>query len=167
MNIWAISDTHLSNKPEKDMSYFGNHWKHHAAKITDNWERLVEDQDVVLIPGDVCWATNIADGIKELGFFESLPGEKVFVKGNHDYWWDSISKVRNLAPPHLHFIQNDAVTFGNIGIGGTRLWAYDFVKWPCVIRNMELDSQSQNKTEKDENWLKRSAIVSLVDCKIV
>lgn len=155
MKVWAISDTHLSSDPEKDMSVFGDNWKYHAAKITDNWERLVGENDVVLIPGDICWATSLGNGIRELRFFESLPGEKVFIKGNHDYWWDSISKVRKLSPPRTHFIQNDIVTFGNFGIGGTRLWAYDFIKWPCVARNLELDGKTQDKPEVDQNWLKK------------
>lgn len=158
MKLFALSDTHLcTTNPEKDMGVFGELWQNHTLKIKSRWESVVGEDDIVLIAGDICWAMKFDDGLEELRFLADLPGEKVFIKGNHDYWWQSIKKVRSLAPSRMHFIQNDAAAFDSFGIGGSRLWNFDFVKWPCVIRNIELDEEKEGKEtiEQDADWLEK------------
>jgi len=152
VKIWGISDLHLCiTDPEKKMDIFGDNWIDHGNKIRNNWKNVVGDDDIVLIPGDICWAMRLLEGIKELEFLVDLPGEKVFVKGNHDFWWDSINKVRKNAPARMHFIQNDSVVIGEYGFAGTRLWDYEFVKWPCVFTGRE--DQIPETKEVSDNWL--------------
>lgn len=155
MKLFALSDTHLcTTNPEKNMGVFGEIWKNHPQKIETRWKSIVGEDDIVLISGDICWALKFNDGLQELQFLSTLPGEKVFVKGNHDYWWESIKKLRFSAPSRMHFIQNSAVEINKFGIGGTKLWNFDFVKWSCVVRNVELDEEKKAKGETvDENWL--------------
>lgn len=156
MKVFAISDLHYcQTNPEKDMVRFGEEWRNHHQKIKSSWLSLVGEDDIVLIPGDICWATSFHNGLQELAFIDVLPGEKIFVKGNHDFWWDSISKVRKQSPARMHFIQNDSVVLGDYAFAGTRLWAYEFVKWPSVVRNLELDKENKDKPEVDKNWLEK------------
>ena len=157
MKLFALSDTHLcTTNPEKDMSVFGEIWQNHPLKIKSRWESVVGDDDIVLISGDICWAMKFEEGLQELQFLSTLPGEKVFIKGNHDFWWQSIKKVRSLAPSRMHFIQNSTVEIGKFGIGGTKLWNFDFINWPCIIRNKEMDEEKAARgetIEQDVDWL--------------
>jgi len=158
MKIWAISDLHLcTTDPEKKMDRFGENWIDHPTNIYNNWKSVVGDNDIVLIPGDICWALKFDNGLQELRYLQDLPGIKVFSKGNHDYWWKSIKNLRMNAPDRMYFINNDALTLDingyRIGIGGTRLWHYDLISWPCVLRNEELDELAKDKEPVDPKWL--------------
>lgn len=109
--------------PEKSMEFFGEPWAGgYTEKIETNWRAKVQEEDLVLIAGDISWAMREADALPDLQWIHSLPGTKVIIRGNHDYWWGSISKVRRLLPPSIHAIQNDAFNFGPYSIGGSRLW---------------------------------------------
>jgi uncharacterized protein len=123
MHIWAISDLHLSfGVANKQMDLFGENWVEHARKMAHNWDRLVHEEDLVLIAGDVSWATRLSEALPDLAWIEQRPGTKVIVRGNHDFWWESLSKVRKSLPPSLHVIQNDAYVTPTVAIGGARLW---------------------------------------------
>lgn len=102
------------------MSKFG--WNNHVEQIEKNWKRLVSEEDLVLIPGDISWAKTAKEALPDLQFLHSLPGKKLLLKGNHDYWWPSNQKLSLLLPPSLHFICNTTFTFKNVAIGGTRFW---------------------------------------------
>jgi predicted phosphohydrolase len=128
--IFAISDLHLSHAQPKPMEMFGEHWKDHAARIERSWKERVSARDIVLVGGDISWAMKLADALPDLWWIEALPGEKVLVKGNHDYWWDGIGRVRKAAGKGMHFIQNDAVMLDGIAIGGSRLWNFPDVYAP-------------------------------------
>jgi hypothetical protein len=104
------------------MDVFGAHWENHHIKLRDNWTELVAEEDWVLVPGDVSWAMRLDDAISDLSWLGRLPGSKVMVKGNHDYWWSSLAKVREVLPAGMHAIQNDAVDTGWWVIGGARGW---------------------------------------------
>jgi predicted phosphohydrolase len=121
MRIFAMSDFHLSLSGEKPMDKFGPHWTEHPARIAETCRQLIGDQDLFLIPGDHSWALRLEEAEDDLRFIESLPGIKVLCRGNHDYWWQGISKVRERFPG-LTFLQNDAVNFGDVSICGTRGW---------------------------------------------
>lgn len=105
------------------MDIFGEKWRNHAVKIADNWKSKVSNDDVVLIPGDISWAMTLKDAREDLHFISMLPGIKVFLKGNHDYWWNSVTQLRTVLPERCYCIQNDSVTIGDYSFGGTRLWS--------------------------------------------
>ncbi|MFZ7101843.1 MAG: metallophosphoesterase [Peptococcaceae bacterium] len=127
MRIFALGDPHLSFDDQgniyKPMDIFGDQWENHHLKIEKNWESFVRADDVVLIPGDLSWALKLEEALPDLQYLGRLPGIKVIIKGNHDLWWQSITKVRNSLPVGMHAIQNDHILLkGNIAVCGTRGW---------------------------------------------
>ena len=103
------------------MDVFGPGWAEHWKKIESNWRQRISEQDLVLIPGDLSWGMREPEAEKDLRWLEALPGIKVVTKGNHDYWWQSVSKIRK-AYPGIRFLQNDSVLVNGVGICGTRGW---------------------------------------------
>ncbi|MEG6615031.1 metallophosphoesterase [Peptococcaceae bacterium 1198_IL3148] len=134
MKIYAISDVHLSFlEPvdpnnwdavvdHKPMDVCSSRWKQHYKQLYYNWHEMVKDGDVVLMPGDISWALKLEEAVHDMHYLGSLPGTIIAVQGNHDYWWQSISKVRKAMPANMQGIQNDHVMVGNIAICGTRGW---------------------------------------------
>ncbi len=123
MKLFALSDPHLSfGTPNKKMDRFGPQWVDHADKIAAAWRERVGADDVVLVPGDISWAMNLDQARPDLEFLGALPGHKVLLKGNHDFWWSTISKVRAALPPRMHAVQGDVVRIGPLAIAGSRLW---------------------------------------------
>ncbi|MDR1778169.1 MAG: metallophosphoesterase [Clostridiales Family XIII bacterium] len=112
--IWAIGDLHLSFSSEKPMWVFGDIWKDHDEKIKESCEKCVGAEDVLLILGDISWALKTADADADLTWVSALPGRKVLLRGNHDLWWTSVSKLR-ARYPGLSFLQNDCLLVGNAG----------------------------------------------------
>jgi len=134
VSFFGISDLHLSFakpvNPErweevelyKPMDIFNHEWHQHYRKIYNNWQALVEPRDIVLLPGDISWATRLEEARHDVDFLGLLPGTIVAVPGNHDYWWQSLSKVRKFIPENVLVIQNDHVMVGDTAICGTRGW---------------------------------------------
>lgn len=123
MRIWAIADLHLSfGVKDKSMDYFGSNWADHAKRIAENWRAVIAPEDLVLIAGDISWALKLEDAIPDLLWIHELPGTKVLLKGNHDFWWGSLGKVTKILPPSMHLIQNNAFFWRGVAIGGARLW---------------------------------------------
>lgn len=123
MKVFAISDLHLSGVKEKPMNIFGEVWEGHFEKISADWRAKVTDEDVVLIGGDTSWGMKLEEGMFDVARLAGLPGRKVFIRGNHDYWWSAITRVRTLAPDDtFFFLQNDCVKFENVIIAGSRGW---------------------------------------------
>lgn len=134
MKIFALGDLHLSFKTVPDPADFSTFqeykpmgevneaWTGHAQKIYENWSRTVGPSDVVLVPGDISWAMRLPEAAGDLTFLGSLPGLKICVQGNHDYWWQSVSRVRAALPPGVRVIQNDHVRLGSLAVCGTRGW---------------------------------------------
>ena len=122
MRVYAIADPHLSGASPKPMDVFGGNWEGHPDAFFDGWRSTVTDEDLVLVPGDISWATKLDDALADLQAIAALPGEKVLLRGNHDYWWPSISKLRRALPPSMHALQNDALEFGGVVVAGTRGW---------------------------------------------
>ena len=121
MKVFAISDLHLSFSQDKPMDIFGAHWNNYTEKISNNWSNKVGDDDVVVIAGDVSWAMRIEDAVKDVNWIKNLPGKKIIIRGNHDYWWGSLTKVRQIAG-EICVLQNDAVKYGNNVFCGSRGW---------------------------------------------
>jgi len=123
MSIWAIADLHLSfGVANKKMDIFGEQWREHADKIAKNWKAKIANDDLVLIAGDISWAMRLEDVAPDLSWIDQLPGTKVMIRGNHDYWWHSISKIKKILPPSIHVIQNDAFGWNHVSVGGARMW---------------------------------------------
>ena len=94
---------------DKPMDIFGAAWRDHPDKIRTAWQDVVTDDDVVLVPGDISWAMTLGEAEEDLAYLGSLPGRIIMIRGNHDYWWDGIGKVRRALPPNVSAIQNDHV----------------------------------------------------------
>ncbi|MDL2234538.1 metallophosphoesterase [Christensenellaceae bacterium OttesenSCG-928-L17] len=122
MNIFAIGDLHLSGSVNKPMHVFGPAWEQHDVRIAAAWRDTVRESDIVLLPGDFSWAMRGEEVRADLEYLHALPGKKVMIRGNHDYWWNSPSKVRAMLPPSVYIVQNDCVTIEGVHIGGTRGW---------------------------------------------
>ena len=122
MKIFAISDLHLSNATDKPMDVFGAHWSGHFDKIKAYFADHITDEDVVLIAGDTSWGMSLAEATPDLVDVDALPGKKFIIRGNHDYWWSSYSKINALGLRTVTFIQNNAFRFGNCVFCGTRGW---------------------------------------------
>lgn len=124
MKIFSISDLHLSGMCDKPMDVFGVGWEGHLDKIKSDWQSKVSNDDIVLLCGDTSWGTVLEEGLFDLNALKGLKGKKVFIRGNHDYWWNGITKLRDAAPDgSFYFLQNDCVKFGNVIICGSRGWS--------------------------------------------
>lgn len=123
MAVWAIADLHLSfGVPNKSMDIFGRQWAGYTDKIEKAWKATIAHDDLVLIPGDISWAMHPEEAKPDLDWIGRLPGTKALIKGNHDYWWGSLSKLKAVLPPSCHLIQNNSLTWNDIAIAGARLW---------------------------------------------
>ena len=127
MAVFAISDLHLSTENvSKSMSVFGNRWIDYANKIEKNWSAVVSENDTVIIPGDISWASSLDDALPDMKFLNSLPGTKIISKGNHDFWWATVSKINAYFEENelstLKVLYNDAICVENYVITGTRGW---------------------------------------------
>jgi len=140
--LFALADTHLSLFKEKPMSIFGDVWLEHHKKIEENWKRVVSENDTVLIPGDISWAMTMEEAMPDLEFLDSLPGNKIILKGNHDYWWQSVSRLNSMFKT-MKFLQNDFYVWENWAICGSRGWML-----PTDIKFEEADQKTYNRELK-------------------
>lgn len=122
MRVFAIADPHLSSRAPKPMTVFGAHWERHPEALFEGWRRVVGEDDLVLVPGDVSWAMRLEDALPDLEALAALPGRAVLLRGNHDYWWPSLRKLRAALPTGMLAIQHDAVRVGDVIVAGTRGW---------------------------------------------
>lgn len=123
MKVFAISDLHLSGMADKPMNVFGGGWEGHFEKIKQDWEEKVSEEDIVLLGGDTSWGMKLEEGIFDVRSLACLKGHKILIRGNHDYWWNGISRVRALRPDDSFvFLQNDCVKIGNLIVAGSRGW---------------------------------------------
>lgn len=121
-NIYAIGDLHLSTAVDKPMDLFGEKWTDHWQRISRDWRARVRSQDVVLLPGDISWGMQLCEALPDLQQIHALPGRKVMIKGNHDYWWSSLTKLAQVMPPSIQPLQNDCLRLPGHVICGTRGW---------------------------------------------
>ena len=144
MSVFAISDLHLSVNNPKPMDIFGPTWEGYIDKIFADWKENVRDEDIVLMSGDFSWAMKLEETKLDFELLRGLPGKIVIIRGNHDYWWKSISAVRAVLPENVYAIQNDALKFEDYIICGTRLWT--------------LPDENKPLSEEDEKIYKRELI---------
>lgn len=130
MSVFAIGDLHLPGHAQKPMDVFGSHWDRHFETISENWRAKIADEDIVLIPGDISWAMQLSEAVDDLAAIGELPGTKLLLRGNHDYWWSSLSKLRAVLPAGMHVIQNDALLLNGLAFCGTRGWTFPTQQQP-------------------------------------
>ena len=128
MAIYALSDLHLSLGVDKPMDIFGKEWDGYVEKMKENWQSIVSEDDLVIIPGDVSWATYIDEAYEDFKLINSLNGKKVILKGNHDYWWTTLTKMEKFLAENgfdtIKILNNNAIEFEDAAICGTRGWWY-------------------------------------------
>jgi len=119
--VFAISDLHLPAR-QKPMDIFGAHWENHFDRIAEDWRARVTDEDIVLLPGDLTWAMHLEEAMEDIGRVGALPGRKLILRGNHDYWWSAIGRVRRSLPEGMYAIQNDVLQLDGMLFAGSRGW---------------------------------------------
>ena len=127
MSIYTIGDLHLSFKENKPMDIFGGNWEEHYEKVKEDWNLKVKENDLVVLPGDFSWATYLKDTDEDFRYLNNLPGKKILLKGNHDYWWTTVTSMRKFLTENkfknIDFLHNNSFEFENKIIVGTRGWS--------------------------------------------
>lgn len=143
MAIYAISDLHLSFEENKPMDIFGENWGNHWEKIKIDWLNKVNENDLVLLPGDFSWATYLENTYEDFKYLNELPGKKILLKGNHDYWWNTLKSMREYIEANnfsnIDFLYNNSYLYNDYIIAGTRGW-----QW--------------SETEEDQKLLRREML---------
>ncbi len=159
MSIFAIGDLHLPGGDDKPMQVFGAHWEGHWDRIRADWRARVQPEDTVLIPGDISWAMQIENAMDDLRAIAELPGRKILLRGNHDYWWCGISRLRELLPTGMYALQNDAMRLEDTAYCGTRGWtlpagagaAEDEKIYRRELLRMEMSLEALGEEEEEDD----------------
>lgn len=126
MALYSISDLHLPLGVNKPMDVFGASWENYVYRLRENWKNVVTEADTVVLPGDFSWAMRLSEAQSDFEYLSALPGIKILLKGNHDYWWDTISKLERFMDEKfftgIYFLQNNAYLYHDTAICGTRFW---------------------------------------------
>lgn len=129
MSVFVLSDTHLSESVSKPMDIFGFRWKNWTQKLTENWKNTVTENDTVIIPGDISWGMSMEEAREDLLLLDGLPGKKIIGKGNHDYWWGTVSKIEDFFEKNgitgIKVLFNNAFLVEDTVIAGCRGWYSD------------------------------------------
>lgn len=139
MAVFVIADLHLDTKSnQKSMEVFGNRWNGYVNKIQKNWKKIVADSDTVILPGDISWALTLEAALHDLQWIDALPGRKILMKGNHDFWWSTASKMQKFFCENcinsIDILNNNAMEVENYIFAGSRGWFTD--------RSMQTASQA-------------------------
>jgi len=155
--LFTLADLHLSLSVEKPMDVFGGNWVNYEKKLKEYWEYMVRENDTVVVPGDISWGMTLEEAKADLEWIQNLPGEKILMKGNHDYWWSSTAKLSAFQEKHqwnrIHFLHNNAFFSEGKVICGSRGWMCE-----------------EKMSEKDRKILQREAIrfsLSLKEAKTI
>lgn len=128
MSLFVIGDTHLSLSTDKAMDIFGG-WKNYMQRLEENWRSVVQPQDTVIIPGDVSWGMSLEQAKEDFLFLHRLPGKKILMKGNHDYWWTTRAKMESFLEENgldsLSILHNNAVSVEGLSLCGSRGWMFE------------------------------------------
>lgn len=147
MKLFAIGDLHLPGGDDKPMDVFGQHWEGHFERISQDWQERVAEDDVVLIPGDISWAMQLEHAKPDLEAIAALPGRKIIMKGNHDYWWNTLSQVKSALPAGMEAIQHNALDVGCAVVCGTRGWNIPTRETPLSAADMKIYSRELIRLE--------------------
>ncbi|MEG2144637.1 MAG: metallophosphoesterase [Oscillospiraceae bacterium] len=151
MAIYTMGDLHLSLSGSKPMDIFGG-WQDYVSRITDFWQETVKDGDWVVLAGDISWGMSLEEALIDFKYIDALPGEKIILKGNHDFWWGSITKMEKFFLDNglktLHLLHNNCVAAEDKIICGTRGWM------------VESDGEPDKKITLREEGRLRTSILS-------
>jgi hypothetical protein len=158
MKVFALGDLHLSHQVEKPMDIFGARWGNHTERIRENWTRTVGERDLVIIPGDFSWATYLAQAEEDFKFLDSLPGRKAILKGNHDYWWETVTKMgsflESIGIGDVEFLYNNSIRASGMVFFGTKGWDFATEKEEKIINRetirLNLSLQDAKKYEGEK-----------------
>ena len=129
MSLFVIADLHLSFGVDKPMDVFGGRWTNYIDKLDEYWKYMVSDGDTVVIPGDISWAMDFKEAVEDFRFLNSLPGHKIIMKGNHDYWWSTQAKFTKFCVENgfsdLNLLNNNCYFYDDWAICGTRGWFFE------------------------------------------
>jgi hypothetical protein len=114
---------HLESGTGKTMDRFGEHWRNHDRKIFESWEQIGREDDILIVAGDTSWAMRMEDALPDLNRIGRMKGLKVLVKGNHDYWWQSLTKMARVLDPSIQILHANSTIVGRVAIAGTRGWS--------------------------------------------
>lgn len=128
MSIYAIGDLHLSLSENKTMNIFSG-WDNYLERLTENWQRMINPEDTVIIAGDISWSMKLEDTLADFSYLDKLPGEKYLMKGNHDYWWNTAAAMNRFLSENslntLHILHNNAVVREGVALCGSRGWMFE------------------------------------------
>ncbi len=129
MALYTLADLHLATDVQKPMDVFGGRWQGYTEKIVRNWNAAVRPEDTVVLGGDISWGINLEEAKGDFALIESLPGKKLILKGNHDLWWETVSKMRRFLEANgfssIDFLHNNCFFYGNTALCGTRGWPFE------------------------------------------
>ena len=148
MKLFAIGDLHMSTAIDKPMNIFGDHWQGHEDKIFKDWEIKVSEEDTVLVVGDISWASRLEDAKLDLDKIELMPGRKIFIRGNHDYWWTTATSLNKSTGQSMIFMNTNFEDFGDYAICGTRGW--------ISPNDFKFDDKDEKIYKREANRLKIS-----------
>ena len=143
MAIYTIADLHLSFNTDKPMDIFGANWKNYEEKIKQDWQSKVKKEDIIILPGDFSWAMYLDETERDFEFMNNLPGKKILLKGNHDYWWSTLTSMRKYLKEkefeNIDFLYNNSYKFENKIIVGTRGWTISEEQEDIRLTKREVD----------------------------
>jgi hypothetical protein len=147
MSLYAIGDLHFSTAVNKPMNVFGDNWTGHESKIIESWQSNVVDDDLVLVLGDTSWGINLSEAKEDLDIINKLPGKKILIKGNHDYWWTTVTGLNKLYD-NMKFLQTNFYEYKDYAICGGR-------GWMCP-NDVKFDENDAKIYKREENRLRLS-----------
>ena len=129
MALYTLADLHLATGVEKPMDIFGGRWQGYTEKIVTRWQALVAPEDTVVLGGDISWGISLAEAKGDFALIDSLPGKKIILKGNHDLWWETVSKMHRFFAENgfttMDFLHNNCFFYGKTALCGTRGWPFE------------------------------------------
>lgn len=150
VKLWGFSDLHLCiSKPKKNMGRVFPEWINYVERIRSNWNNSVSNEDIVLVPGDVCWASKLEDAIEDLEFIDSLNGKKIISPGNHDFWWSTQSRLNSLDLRSITFLRNNIMKIGE----DTEIIALKFTDDLKILPDFLKEKFDEKRYKKELNKL--------------
>ena len=166
MAIFIIGDLHLSFGVDKPMNVFGGNWENHTEKLKEDWLKKVSQEDTVILAGDFSWATYLKDTYKDFEYIKELPGKKILLKGNHDYWWTTVTSMRNYLNENnfenIDFLYNNSYLVENKIIVGTRGWALNDTENAEKMINREVSRLELSIKDAIEKYGENTEIICVI-----
>ena len=166
MSLYIIGDLHLSFGVDKPMNVFGGNWENHTEKLKEDWFSKVDQEDTVILAGDFSWATYIKDTYNDFEYINKLPGNKILLKGNHDYWWTTVTSMKNYLKENnfdkIDFLYNNSYEIDNKIIVGTRGWALNDTENSEKMINRESSRLELSIKDAIEKYGKDKEIICII-----